>query len=103
MNSDLTPFLRHALVDELAQEILQHISQLDRDFLLLWKAFVKRMKPVPPIVMVAAIQAYGYGAETVGVRIQDANDEALVMDKLGDLLWNALDESVRREWLLKVT
>lgn len=103
MSSDLTPYLRHALADELANEIHQHISRIDRDELLLWKAFVKRMKPVPQMVLASAAQAYRYAAETVGIRNQNADDAALVMDKLGDLVWNELDDAARREWLLKAT
>jgi hypothetical protein len=96
-----SPFMRHALADNMAKQITANIAETNRDALLLWKAYVKRIRPVPQPVMAAAVQSFYFGSETVGVQIQDADDQALVMDKAGDLLWNALDESARREWLLK--
>jgi hypothetical protein len=96
-----SPFMRHALADNMAKQITANIDPFDRDALLLWKAYVKRIKPVPQPVMVAAVQSFWVMSGTVGILIEDGDDQALVMDKAGDLLWNALDESARREWLLK--
>lgn len=98
---DSNPFLRFALADELAKQVVVQIADLDRDYLLLWKSYLKRMKPVPDAVLLDAVQAYRYASESVGLRIQDGNDGALVMDKAGDLLWNELDDDARHEWLLK--
>jgi len=95
------PFLRHALADNTAEQIVSHIAELDRNELLLWKAYLKRIKPVPVSVLFFATEAYRNGSETVGLRIQDGDDSALVMDKVGDLLWDDLDEAAQREWLLK--
>ena len=50
----------------------------------------------------AAVAAYRNGEEAVGVSIQDGDDAGLVMDKAGDLIWHALDDAGRREWVLKV-
>lgn len=102
MSANLKPFLRHTLSDMFAKQVAAQLNDLDREALLLWKAHVKRIRPVPKPVMEAAVTAYRDGEERVGIQIQDAQDVALVMDKLGELVWETLDEAGRREWLLKV-
>ena len=102
MDEEFAPFMRHALADEFAKQVASQLIDTERDALLLWKAYVKRMRPVPEAVLKAAVAAYRNGEEAVGVQIMDADDAGLVMDKVGDLAWHALDDAGRREWMLKV-
>lgn len=102
MDNDLAPFVRHALADECAKQIADRLSDEERQALLLWKAYLKRMRAVPAVVLRPAVEAYRSGEQAFGVEITDAKDAQLVMDKVGDLAWDGLDAEGRRSWLLRV-
>lgn len=102
MTDNFAPFLRQSLIDTFAGAVVVELTDDDRAALLLSKAHLKRIRPVPKPVLEAAVAAYRNGEEGVGIQIQDANDVALVMDKAGDMIWNTLDEAAHREWLLRV-
>lgn len=102
MVQDFMPFLRHALAEECAKQIADRLSDEERQALLLWKAYLKRMRAVPAVVLRPAVDAYRRAEEAFGVQIVDAKDAQLVMDKVGELAWNKLDAEGQRNWLLRV-
>jgi hypothetical protein len=94
-------FLARADAEAKARQIADVLTADQRATLLLWKAYVKRIRPAPAPVLTAACYGFAYAALYVPAEFEDGQTEALAMDLTGDLLWNALDESARREWLLK--
>jgi hypothetical protein len=103
---DEKPFIPYAKASNMAWQIINQLVIEDRDHihrerLLLWKAYIKRIKPVPDEILADAVTAFRQAMAWAKVEPADANEAQLVMDMLGDLCWAAINESARREWLLK--
>ncbi len=73
----------------------------ERDAILHWKAYLKRIKPVPFPVLEAAVTAFRSAQARVFISPGSTEADKQLMDAAGDLVWNALDDAARREWLLK--
>jgi hypothetical protein len=98
--TDLTPFLDHAEVQRKAELIAEQVNNVD--CLLLWKAYVKRIQPVPIDVLLHVSTELSLWAGFAGVVFDSMDERLLVADMVGDAFWNRLDEQQRYAWLLKV-
>jgi len=99
---NLDPFLPFAFAEALSKKLEPMLTQDDCERLLLWKAHLKRMRPIPSEVLAGAVGTFRAVLILARANIGDVEVEQLTMDKLGDLLWDQLDDETRRAWLLKV-
>lgn len=100
--NNLDAFMPFAMAEVLSKRMVTNLTPDDCDKLLLWKAYLKRMRPVPNPVMIDAVATFKAVAVLSKVEFTSAQVEQLTMDKLGDLVWNELDPAASRAWLLKV-
>ncbi len=98
---NLDAFIPFAAAEVAAKKIEPKLTDDYRKALLLWKAYLKRMRPVPNPVLINAVAAFKAVAVLSRVEFDSVKVEQLTMDKLGDLVWDQLDETARRAWLLK--
>lgn len=99
--SNMDSFIPFAFAEVNAPLIAPMLTDEGRDHLLTWKAYLKRMRPVPYDVMRMALGSFNAAVAGANLVITNIKVEELTMDKVGDLLWDQLDESAQREWLLK--
>ncbi len=99
--SDPQHFMPQALAQVQAEQILMTLSEAGRESLLLWKAYLKRIRPVPEHVYDEVAETFIKAVEAAVVAFENAEAAALAMDITGDALWNALDEQAQYAWLLK--
>lgn len=77
------------------------LQGVERDAILHWKAYIKRIKPVPFPVLESAVAAFRATQQRTFTAPGTTEADKQLMDEAGDLVWNALDDVTRREWLLK--
>src|SRR5688572_17985896 len=98
------PILRYANISNMTwqiinQLVIQDANHVHRERLLLWKAYLKSIKPVPDEILTNAVESFQQALVWANLELTDANEAQLVMDLLGDLCWVAINETGRREWL----
>lgn len=103
MSSDLTPFLQHANAQVKAELIANHLTDAGDQAFLLWKAYLKRIRPVPETVAKALNAQLMLAAEAAGITFDTEAEAIFAADLAGDALWDHLYPDVQRMWLLKAT
>lgn len=98
--NDFSPFLRAATYQQYAAQVLETLSADGDEAFLLWKAYLKRIKPVPAGVAMGLTKHMAAAIQEIGVKIEPEN-AILVADLVGEALWRKLTDDARQEWLLK--
>lgn len=99
--TDASDFLPWAEAQAKAEQIIPVLDDTAREALLHQAAYRKRIKRVPDTVIQSAVEAFKAGAAAALVEFDNPAAAVLVMDKVSDALWDAMDEKTRYEWLLK--
>jgi hypothetical protein len=93
--------MAHAEAKSAAKFIVELVD--DKDAFLLWKAYLKRIRPVPVDVLqkVSSEMALAMAKAGAGAVLRP-DIVGLAMDTVGEMIWKQLDEQGHYEWLLKV-
>lgn len=99
--TDLTPFLQHANAQIKSELIANNLSDAGDQAFLLWKAYLKRIKPVPEMVARVLSDQLILAADAAGITFESEAEAVIAADLAADALWDHLYPEVQRMWLEK--